>query len=104
MSKVIIPGKHRADGKTDAEIYGKDCIDFECLPDGTLIGECRYCRWSLECQQIDIGPDGKPIPMEAHYLEVRDSTTGELLEHQLFCTGMHDPRSKKERFEDDKVS
>jgi len=103
MSNLILPGD-TSGSNSDAEKYGKDCADFKCLSDGTLVGECRYCGWSLQCQQIDIGPDGHPIPMEAHYLEIRDAITGEVIEHQLFCTGKHDLRPKKERLEDDKVA
>ena len=92
----------RADGKTDAEHYGKDCLDFECLEDGTITRECKYCNLSKVCRQIDI-VNGKPFPMESHYLPITD-LTGEVVEWEYFCTGMHDLRPYKERLEDDKTS
>lgn len=106
MSKFLIkiPNDEREGGKTQDSIkYKKDCGDFECLEDGTITKECRYCNLSLQCRQIDIGGDGKPIPMEAHYLPVYDAN-GDLLAHELFCTGMYDLRPYKERLEDDKAS
>ena len=86
----------------DSVKYGKDCWDFACLDDGTIVSEYRYCNLSRMCRQVDFS-GGKTIPMEAHYLPVLDIVTGEILEHDLFCTGMHDPRPLKERFEDDKA-
>lgn len=92
-----------ADGTTDSERYGKDCLDFECLEDGTLTRECKYCNLSLVCRQIDI-INGRSVPMESHYLPVVDLTTGEVQEWQYFCTGMHDLRPYMERLEDDKAN
>jgi len=43
------------------------------------------------------------VAMEANLLPVYNEK-GELVEHQLFCTGMYDLRPLKERYEDDKVS
>ena len=106
MNKFLIniPNDSRENGRTQDSIkYKKDCPDFVCLEDGTIMRECRYCNLSLVCRQIDIGLDGKAVPMEAHYLPVFDAK-GELVSHELFCTGMHDLRSLNERFEDDKVS
>lgn len=106
MSKLLIniPKDEREEGRTQDSIkYHKDCDDFVCLDDGTVIRECKYCNLSLMCRQIDIGPDGKAIPMESHYLPVYDSK-GNLTSHELFCTGMHDFRPLRERMEDDKVS
>ena len=106
MSKFLIniPNEEREDGRTqDAIKYAKDCADFVCLDDGTLMRECRYCNLSLQCRQIDIGADGKAIPMESHYLPVYNAV-GELVSQELFCTGMYDLRPYKERLEDDKVS
>ena len=85
----------------DSKQYGKDCMDFVKLEDGTKTGD--YCKLSNFCRQIDARPDGTMVPMEAHYLPVYDAL-GNLIEHQLFCTGFHDKRSKNERIEDDKVS
>jgi len=106
MSKFIIKqpeiGFREPDGRTlDSKGYNKDCKDFVCLEDGTIVRECRYCNLSLVCRQIDI-VDGVAIPMEAHILPISNET-GEVIEHQLFCTGMHDLRSLNERIEDDKV-
>ena len=87
----------------DSAQYGKDCFDFVKLEDGTKTGDYRYCKLSNLCRQIDVRPDGKTFGMEAHLLPVYDAL-GNLVEHQLFCTGFHDKRSKNERLEDDKVS
>ncbi len=93
----------KENGKTrDSIKYSKDCGDFQCLEDGTIIGECRYCNLSLHCRQIDIGMDAKAIPMEAHYLTIMAAAGEEF--HELFCTGIYDLRSINERIEDDKVS
>ena len=106
MSKMLIniPNEERIDGATpDSVKYQKDCDDFICLDDGTIVRECRYCNLSLVCRQIDILFNGKEMPMEANLLPVYDEN-GVLVEHQLFCTGMYDLRPLKERLEDDKVS
>ena len=87
----------------DSINYKKDCQNFKCLNDGTIIGECRYCNLSLQCRQIDVLANGKVVPMEAHYLPITDAITVEVLRHELFCTGMHDLRPYNERLEDDKV-
>jgi hypothetical protein len=92
MSKLLInvPNEERINGRTPDSIkYNKDCDDFVCLDDGTITRECGYCNLSLVCQQIDILPNGKRINMESHYVPVIDSETGEILEWQLYCTGMH---------------
>jgi len=93
----------RADGTTDAERYGKDCPDFECLEDGTITKECKYCNLSQVCRQVGV-VNGELVPMENHYLPIMDPKTGETVEWDYFCTGMHDLRPYKERLEDDKVS
>jgi len=87
----------------DAIKYSKDCADFKCLKDGTIVGEYKYCDLSLHCRQIDIVYGGKAVPMEAHYLPILDAA-GNVIAHELFCTGIYDNRSLKERSEDDKVS
>ena len=105
MSNLInIPRSEREDGQTsDAKKYKKDCSDFVCLDDGTIMRECRYCNLSLQCRQIDIGLNGKSIPMESHYLPVYDANGG-LVSHEFFCTGMYDLSPYKDRLEDDKIS
>lgn len=106
MSNLVIniPISEREDGRTrDAIKYNKSCDDFQCLEDGTITRECRYCNLSLACRQVDILPNGKTMPMEANYLPVYDKD-GALGEHDLFCTGMYDLRPLKERLTDDKVS
>jgi len=101
---INIPNSERIDGCTEASIkYKKDCCDFQPLQDGTILGECKYCNLSLNCRQVDLSGD-KPISMEANYLPIADPKTGEIIEHQLFCTGMWDLRPLKERLEDDKIS
>jgi hypothetical protein len=55
------------------------------------------------CRQIDILPSGEEMPMEGNILPVYDEK-GVLVEHQIFCTGMYDLRSLKERLNDEKVS
>ena len=106
MSKILlnIPKEERENGRTqDAIKYNKDCDDFVCLEDGTVVRECRYCNLSLVCRQVDILHNGKEIAMEGHILPVYNAE-GHLVEHQIFCTGFHDYRPLKERMEDDKVS
>ena len=106
MSKTLInvPNEERVDGVTpDALKYKKDCDDFVCLDDGTIVRECRYCNLSLVCRQIDILPNGQAMPMEANTLPVYNQK-GELTEYELFCTGMYDLRSRPERAVDEKVS
>ncbi len=106
MSNLLIniPNSERIDGRTSDSIkYNKNCFDFQSLRDGTITGECKYCNLSLNCRQVDLS-GGNPIPMEANYLPIADPKTGEVIEHQLFCTGMWDLRPLKERLEDDKVS
>jgi len=101
---INIPNSERIDGRTsDSVKHNKQCDDFICLSDGTIIGECKYCNLSLSCRQIDLS-GGNTIPMEANYLPIINPETGEVIEHQLFCTGMWDLRPLKERLEDDKVS
>lgn len=113
MSKLLInvPNDEREDGQThDAIKYRKDCQDFVCLDDGTIMRECKYCNLSNMCRQVDILPSGKTMPMEAHYLPITKITFDdagkphvEVLEWQYFCTGMHDLRPRKERVEDDQA-
>lgn len=92
-------------GRTSDSIkYNKDCDDFIVLEDGTLIGEYKYCNHSSECRQVDFSFNAKAIPMESHYLPIIDIKTGEVIEHQYFCTGMHDLRPLKERIEDNKAN
>ena len=100
---ISISDSDKEVGRTkDSEKYNKDCYDFQCLEDGTIVRECRYCNLSLNCRQIDIGTNGDTIPMESHYLELI-TLAGEKF-HELFCTGMYDLRSLNERIEDDKAS
>lgn len=105
MSYIIkINDSDRVDGQTiDSRKYNKDCFDFICLDDATVVGDCKYCNLSLVCRQVDILPDGETVPMEGNLLPVYNEH-GELIEHQIFCTGMYDLRPLKERYEDDKVS
>ena len=106
MSKLLlnIPNNERENGCTQDSIkYKKDCDDFVCLDDGTIVRECRYCNLSLMCRQIDILPNGKEMPMEGNILPVYDEK-GQLVEHAIFCTGMYDLRPLKERLKDEKVS
>jgi hypothetical protein len=101
---INIPNEERVDGATpDAVKYAKDCDDFICLDDGTIMRECRYCNLSLMCRQVDILPNGETMPMEGNILPVTNEK-GEVVEHAIFCTGMYDLRPLKERIEDDKVS
>ncbi len=106
MSNLLInvPNNEREDGATSDSIkYHKNCDDFICLDDGTIVRECKYCNLSLMCRQIDILPNGQAMPMEGNILPVYDEK-GELTEHAIFCTGMYDLRSLKERLKDEKVS
>ena len=96
---LILPGNVSI---SDADKFNKDCKDFQILNDGTKVGDYHYCNLSLYCRQIDIGLDGKAIPMEANYLTMVDKD-GEVT-HELFCTGHYDLRCLNERMEDSKVS
>jgi len=87
----------------DSVTYKKHCKDFVSLKDGTIVGDYKYCNLSRRCRQIDI-VNGSPVPMESHYCPVVDPNTGEVLEFEYYCTGMHDCRPRPERLEDDKVS
>jgi len=101
---INIPNNERVYGITpDALKYKKDCDDFVCLEDGTIVRECKYCNLSTVCRQVDILADGITMPMEANTLPVYNQK-GELVEYELFCTGMYDLRPRLERTEDDKVS
>jgi len=101
---INIPNEERIDGATpDSVKYNKDCADFVCLDDGTIVRECKYCNLSLMCRQIDILPNGKEMPMEGNILPVYDEK-GALTEHAIFCTGMFDLRPLKERHKDENVS
>lgn len=96
--------KNSALATKDSIKYNKDCPDFECLEDGTIIRECKYCNLSRKCRQVDI-VDGKTIPMESHYCPVVNPITNEIVEWEYYCTGKYDVRSKGERMSgDDKVS
>ena len=104
MSKIIIPGQNstRTD---DSKKYKKWCDDFECLDDGTKTGEYKYCKWSLECRQVDFDEEGNEVTMEANVLLVKDPITGATIEDQLFCTGHIDGRPLDEKRKgDEKVS
>lgn len=102
---ISISNEERDGSRTPDSIkYKKDCQDFVCMDDGTIVRECKYCNLSLMCRQIDMLVVGTMVCMEANYLPVMDTVTGELKSHELFCTGMHDNRPYKERLEDDKVS
>jgi len=106
MSNMLIniPNDERVDGATPDSIkYHKDCDDFVCLDDGTIVRECKYCNLSLMCRQIDILPNGESAAMEGNILPVYDEK-GQLVEHAIFCTGMFDLRSLKERLIDETVS
>lgn len=106
MSKILlnIPSNERENGRTQDSIkYDKDCADFVCLEDGTIVRECKYCNLSLVCRQVDVLPNGDVVPMESEYLPIVDPVTGEVRAHELFCTGKHDLRPLKERYEDDKA-
>lgn len=106
MSEMLIniPNSERIDGATpDSVKFKKDCSDFVCLDDGTITRECRYCNLSTVCRQVDILPNGQAMPMEANTLPVYNEK-GELIEYELFCTGVYDLRSRIDRAEDEKVS
>jgi hypothetical protein len=89
---------------SDSILYNKACPDFIAMNDGTIRGDYKYCDRSLECRQVGFDFNFKATPMESHYLPIIDIKTGEVVEFQYFCTGMHDLRPLKERIEDNKVS
>ena len=88
----------------DSIKYKKDCPDFVCLKDGTLIGDYKYCNLSTICTQSGY-LNGKSVPMENHYCPVVNSKTNELSHYDYYCTGKYDLRAREERLSgDDKVS
>lgn len=88
----------------DSIKYKKDCPDFVCLKDGTLIGDYKYCNLSTICTQAGY-LNGKPMPMENHYCPVVDPRTNELLHYDYYCTGKYDTRHRQERLAgDEKIS
>jgi len=100
MSNEYKPGM----ATSDSIKYYKQCKDFECLEDGTIYKECKYCNLSRQCRQVDI-VGGVTIPMESHYCPVVDPKTGEVVEWEYYCTGLHDDRTFNERSSgDDKIS
>lgn len=107
MSKFLIniPESERVNGRTPDSIkHKKDCVDFVCLDDGTIVKECKYCNLSLACQQIDILSDGTRVNMESHYVPILDSETGQVLEWAMYCTGMHEDTRDKKPWDTEKVS
>lgn len=77
--------------------YGKNCVDFKPLEDGTLTGDTRYCNHSVECKQTD----AKGVGFLSNWYWYYDYDTGER-EFDYFCTGMYG--DKDERTEDKEVS
>lgn len=101
---INIPNFERENGRTPDSIkYNKQCPDFVVLNDGSLVGEYRYCDLSTQCRQMDILPNGKAVSMESDFLPIYNPA-GELVSHELYCTGMHDLRALKEKIDDEKVS
>ena len=92
MSRISGPTK-------DSIKYRKDCEDFECLDDGTMTGDERYCKKSHLCKQIGF-INGKEISMLTSLLVVKDGVNGEVIEHLPFCTGLLDLRVMEERLFD----
>lgn len=89
---------------SDALRYRKDCMDFVKLDDGTIVGDYKYCNLSRCCRQVDV-VEGRVVPMRSDYLPVADPVTGIVNEWADYCTGLHDKRSKLERFtSDERVS
>jgi len=99
---IKINNSDKINGRTqDSARYNKDCRDFECLEDGTITKEYKYCNRSHDCRQTGF-LNGIFVPMESHNLPVLDTIINEI-EWYSFCTGMHDIRPLKERIEDDMV-
>lgn len=90
MSNLII-----IDG--NSKCYGKDCIDFDPLEDGTLTGDTKYCNHSIECKQSDVYGKG----YIADWYEFYNHETKEQA-FDYFCTGCYG--GTDERKEDKKVS
>jgi len=93
MSEILISTTN------DSLRYKKDCKDFECLKDGTLTGDERYCEKSHRCQQRGFR-NGKSVGMLLGILIIKDIVTGEVIEHLPFCTGIHDLRTIDKKFTD----
>lgn len=102
MSNLILPYNF------DPKKAGKSCLDFKPLPDGTLIGDIKYCARSIDhiengvlipgCKMIDYDENGNMVGYKAEWYITMD-IYGELI-CAYFCTGM----LEKDKGVDDKVS
>ena len=107
MSNLIIPNNDitiPGEPTPDSVKYKKDCPDFICMDDGTLIRECKYCQLSTQCRQTGIKPDGTWANMKSDYLPIVDLETNEVMEWEYFCTGMFPEEGRNDVVDDDKVS
>ena len=59
--------------------HNKDCKDWCPMPDGTKVGDTKYCALSLLCRQIG---------MKSDWTAFISPETGELT-FDYFCTGMY---------------
>jgi len=57
----------------------KDCRDWTPMPDGTKVGDTKYCALSLACRQIN---------MKSDWIAFVDQNTNEMA-FDYFCTGMY---------------
>ena len=99
MSKIIIPGEPTEDSIK----YKKDCPDFQCMEDGTITRECKYCQLSTDCRQTGKRPDGVWANMKNDYVPIMDLEEGMILEWEYFCTGMF-PEEDRGPLDDDEAS
>lgn len=52
MSNVIFK-----DNITANKLKEKDCNDFCPMPDGTFVGDVKYCKYSFICKQLGMRSD-----------------------------------------------
>lgn len=74
MSYIYIPDE------IDPLKRGKDCPDFVPYDDGTKVGDPKYCNRSFDCTQYQ---------MKTEYVQIVDVKTGNVLNHDYFCTGCY---------------
>lgn len=52
MSNLILKNS-----TTASKLKEKDCNDFYPMPDGTFVGDVKYCKYSFICRQMGMRSD-----------------------------------------------
>jgi len=66
--------------------HDKDCRDWQPMPDGTKVGDTKYCALSLACRQIG---------MKSDWIAFINQETDQM-EFDYFCTGMYVTKENKD--------